>query len=98
LAQKIFWKNALSVPVSNANQMVMRPVSLENQLMPSSLEYTINKLVEKHIDFSVFDRRKTGLLSVFHDVSLCEKGSRSVAYHQRSTFAFFIIGATRCLV
>jgi len=41
----------------NYDQMVMLPISLEAQLVPGSLEYTINKLVEKHIDLSVFDAR-----------------------------------------
>lgn len=37
----------------NYDQMVMLPISLENQLVPGSLEHTINELVEKHIDLSV---------------------------------------------
>lgn len=41
----------------NYDQMVMLPISLENQLVPGSLEQTINELVEKHIDLSVFDER-----------------------------------------
>ncbi len=41
----------------NYDQMVMLPISLENQLVPGSLEHTINELVEKHIEFSVFDAR-----------------------------------------
>jgi hypothetical protein len=41
----------------NYDQMVMLPISLENQLVPGSLEHTINELVEKHIDLSVFDGR-----------------------------------------
>jgi hypothetical protein len=32
----------------NDDQMVMLPISLENQLVPGSLEQTINELVEKH--------------------------------------------------
>jgi transposase len=41
----------------NYDQMVMLPISLENQLVPGSLEHTINELVEKHIELSVFDER-----------------------------------------
>jgi transposase len=41
----------------NYDQMVMLPISLENQLVPGSLEQTINELVEKHIELSVFDER-----------------------------------------
>lgn len=41
----------------NYDQMVMLPISLENQLVPGSLEHTINELVEKHIELSVFDKR-----------------------------------------
>ena len=35
--------------------MVMIPVSLENQLMTGTLERTINEVVEKKIDLSIFD-------------------------------------------
>ncbi len=41
----------------NYDQMVMLPISLENQLVAGTLEHTINEVVEKHIDFSVFDER-----------------------------------------
>lgn len=39
------------------DQMVMIPLSLQNQLQPGTLEYTIHELVEQHIDLSVFDDR-----------------------------------------
>jgi transposase len=42
---------------NNEDQMVMLPISLQDQLVPGTLEYTINQLVEKHIDLSVFDVR-----------------------------------------
>lgn len=42
---------------SNENQMIMLPVSLQDQLVEGTLEHTINELVEKHIDLSVFDAR-----------------------------------------
>ena len=41
----------------NYDQLVMLPISLENQLVPGTLEHTINELVEKHIDLSVFEGR-----------------------------------------
>jgi transposase len=41
----------------NYDQLVMIPISLEDQLEPGTLEYTINELVEKNIDLSVFEGR-----------------------------------------
>jgi len=41
----------------NFDQMVMIPISLQNQLEPGTLEYTINELVERHMDLSVFEER-----------------------------------------
>src|SRR5512134_2836591 len=38
----------------NENQLVMLPVSLQDQLVPGTLEHTISELVDKHIDLSVF--------------------------------------------
>jgi transposase len=40
----------------NYAQMVMIPVSLENQLMPGTLEFAIHELVQRRIDTSIFDR------------------------------------------
>jgi hypothetical protein len=37
------------------NQRVMLPISLQDQLVPDTLEHTIGDLVEKHLDSSVFD-------------------------------------------
>jgi transposase len=42
---------------SNEDQMVMLPISLQDQLVPGTLEHTINRLVDEHIDLSVFDER-----------------------------------------
>lgn len=39
------------------NQLVMVPVSLEDQLMPGTLEYAINHVVEERLDLSIFDGR-----------------------------------------
>ena len=41
----------------NENQLVMLPISLQDQLVPDTLEHTINELVDKHLDLSVFDAR-----------------------------------------
>ena len=41
----------------NYDQLVMLPISLQDQLEPGTLEHTINVLVEKHIDLSVFEGR-----------------------------------------
>ena len=42
---------------SNENQMVMLPISLQDQLVPGTLEHTINRLVDENIDLSVFNER-----------------------------------------
>src|SRR5690349_18553336 len=39
------------------DQMVLVPVSLQDQLEPGTLEYTLHELVEHHIDLSVFEGR-----------------------------------------
>jgi len=41
----------------NEDQMVMLPISLQDQLVPGTLEHTISQLVDKHINLSVFDAR-----------------------------------------
>ena len=41
----------------NEDQMVMLPISLQDQLVPGTLEHTLSQLVDKHIDLSVFDVR-----------------------------------------
>jgi len=41
----------------NENQLVMLPISLQDQLVPGTLEHTISELVDKHLDLSVFDVR-----------------------------------------
>lgn len=42
---------------THEDQMVMLPISLQDQLVPGTLEHTINRLVEENIDLSVFDDR-----------------------------------------
>ena len=39
------------------SQMMMVPVSLEEQLMPGTLEYAIHHVVEQRLDLSIFDER-----------------------------------------
>jgi len=41
----------------NEDQLVMLPISLQDQLVPGTLEHTISEVVEKHLDLSVFDAR-----------------------------------------
>jgi transposase len=41
----------------NYSQNVLIPVSLEDQLMPGTLEFAIHALVETRINTSIFDRR-----------------------------------------
>jgi len=41
----------------NENQLVMLPISLQEQLVPGTLEHTISQVVDKHLDLSVFDAR-----------------------------------------
>ena len=39
------------------DQLMMVPVSLEDQLMPGTLEYAIHQVVEERLDLSIFDER-----------------------------------------
>jgi transposase len=39
------------------NQTRLLPISLTQQIQPGTIEYTINFLVDRHIDLSVFDSR-----------------------------------------
>ena len=41
----------------NEDQLVMLPISLQDQLVPGTLEHTLSQLVDKHIDLTVFDAR-----------------------------------------
>ncbi len=41
----------------NDKQLIMLPISLQDQIIPGSLEHTISEVVDKHIDLSVFDAR-----------------------------------------
>jgi hypothetical protein len=43
----------------NYSQSALIPVSLEEQLMPGTLEFAIHTLVESRLDTSVFDSRYT---------------------------------------
>jgi len=39
----------------NYSQMILLPISLEDQLLPGTLEWAIHKLVEHRVDTSIFD-------------------------------------------
>ena len=39
------------------NQLMMVPVSLEEQLVPGTLEYAIHHVIEERLDLSIFDER-----------------------------------------
>ncbi len=41
----------------NENQLVMLPISLQDQIVPGTLEHTISRVVDEHVDLSVFDVR-----------------------------------------
>jgi transposase len=41
----------------NYSQQVLLPVSLEDQIMPGTLEFAIHTLIETRMDMSVFDKR-----------------------------------------
>ena len=51
------------------NQLLMVPVSLEEQLVPGTLEYAIHHVIGERLDLSVFDRRyrngQSGFMSTF---------------------------------
>jgi len=41
----------------NENQLIMLPISLQEQLVPGTLEHTLSQVVDDHIDLTVFDAR-----------------------------------------
>ena len=50
-------------------QSVLLPVSLEDQLMPGTLEFAIHTLVEKRLDMSIFHE------SIVHNPTLLHPGA-----------------------
>jgi len=56
------------------NQLIMVPVSLEEQLIPGTLEYAIHHVIEERLDLSLFDDRynndKTGRKAIAPKVLL----------------------------
>lgn len=42
---------------THEKQLVLLPISLQDQLVEGTLEYTIHRLVKEHLDLSVFDAR-----------------------------------------
>jgi hypothetical protein len=55
-------------------QKVFIPVSLEDQLMPGTLEFVIHTLVENRIDMSVFDQSGNGNRKLTH------RGNRNLTH------------------
>lgn len=53
----------------NYSQMIMLPISLEDQLMPGTVEWAIHALAERRVDTAIFDAKytndETGALVVF---------------------------------
>jgi hypothetical protein len=47
------------------SQMMIMPVSLEEQLMPGTLEYAIHHVVEERLDLSIFTASRQ--VHVFYD-------------------------------
>jgi len=41
----------------NDRQMIMLPISLEDQLLPDTLEWAIHELVERRVDTAIFDAK-----------------------------------------
>ncbi|MEW6717546.1 MAG: hypothetical protein AB1345_08590 [Chloroflexota bacterium] len=62
------------------DQLVMIPISLQNQLEPGTLEYTINALVENHLDLSVFEERHRH--RCVHPVWADRAGHRDCRFHR----------------
>jgi len=42
---------------SDYKQLLMVPVSLEDQLCPGTMEYAIHRLIEERVDTTVFDKK-----------------------------------------
>jgi hypothetical protein len=53
----------------NYSQSVLIPVSLEEQLVPGTLEFAIHTLVETRLDTSVFDSRYSPFSHFFNTLS-----------------------------
>ena len=47
----------------NYGQMVLLPISLEDQLMPGTLEWAIHALVERRVETAIFDSTVNGKLN-----------------------------------
>ncbi len=60
--------------MNDYNQLIMVPVSLEEQLIPGTLEYAIHHVIEERLDLSLFDDRynndKTGRKAIAPKVLL----------------------------
>lgn len=91
------------------SQGLLIPVSLEEQLMPGTLEFAINRLVEKHLDLSIFDGKykndETGRLA--YDPKILLKvvllgysrgltSSRKIEQTCRENIVFMAISCGQC--
>ena len=52
------------------DQMVMVPISFQEQLEPGTLENTLNELVEHHLDLSVFEATLSRTISPGQEPSI----------------------------
>ena len=69
------------------DQMVLVPVSFQEQLEPGTFEYTLNELVEKHLDLSVFEARyqndHTGARAIHPEAATQSDPVRLFAWHDQ---------------
>lgn len=70
----------------NETQLVMLPISLQDQLVEGTLEHTLNRLVEEHVDLSVFDAR-------YHND---ETGAKAI--HPKVLLKVILLGYARGLI
>ena len=68
------------------SQLQMVPVSLEDQLMPGSLEYAIHYLVEERLDLTIFDKR------------FCNDQTGSTAYNPKVLLKVVLLAYSRGLL
>jgi len=68
------------------SQLMMIPVSLEEQLVPGTLEYAIHNLIEERIDTSFFDER------------FCNDEERRSAYDPKILPKIVLFGYSRGII
>jgi len=62
--------------------MMMAPVSLEEQLIPGTLEYAINHVAEERLDLRIFDER-------YRNDETGRKSNRSEDFDKDRAFRLF---------